>query len=115
MDSAWGIELQSHTLQGPIVQLELASVFPATRSAGGSLGSLSAMLEWMFNVTSMPWAWAQLRNELASGKSVAFHSQPSQSLGDFQSVSRERVLRGTWLATNSGYTECSMVALEYGV
>ena len=69
---------------------------PAMRSASASSGSLSSMLEWMFKVTSMPWAAAQSRNAPGSGKRPVFHSQPSQSLGAFQSVSSDRVLRGTW-------------------
>src|SRR5271163_4283738 len=102
LDSAWEIELQSHTLQFPLVQLDEASAFLAMRSASGSLGSLSSMLEWMFNVTSMPCELAQWKNEVGEGKSDGFHSQPFQSFGAFQSVSSERVLRGTSLATNSG-------------
>ena len=95
MDSAWGMELQSHTLQFPLVQLDEASVCPAMRSACGSLGSLSSMLEWMFNVTSIPWELAQSTKDEGEGKSERFHSQPFQSFGAFQSVSSERVLRGT--------------------
>ena len=102
LDSAWGMELQSHTLQFPLVQLDEARACPAMRSASGSLGSLSSMLEWMFKVTSMPWERAQWRKEDGEGKRERFHSQPFQSFGAFQSVSSERVLSGTWFATNSG-------------
>ena len=102
MDSAWGMELQSHTLQFPFVQLDEARAFPAMRSACASLGSLSSMLEWMFKVTSMPWELRPVEEEVGEGKSDGFHSQPFQSFGAFQSVSSERVLSGTWFATNSG-------------
>src|ERR1700722_1148693 len=97
LDSAWATELQSHTLQVPLVQIEDARSCPAIRSASGSLGSLSSMLEWMFKVTSMPCERAHFKKAVGDGKSDVFHSQPFQSLGAFQSVSSERVLRGTWL------------------
>ena len=41
---------------------------PAMRWAVGSLGSLSAMLEWMFKVTSMPWERAHCRNDTRVGE-----------------------------------------------
>ena len=94
--------LQSQTLQGPAEQLDGASLSPAMRSAVGSLGSLSSMLEWMLRVTSMWWDRAQARNDPGSGKRSVFHSQPFQLLGAFQSVSSERVSRGTWFFTKAG-------------
>ena len=101
-DSAWGTELQSQTLQAPLVHDEDDNVWPATRWAAGSLGSLSSMLEWMFKVTSTPFPAAQCKKAAGSGKKVGFHSQPFQSLGAFQSVSRDSVSRGTWWATKAG-------------
>ena len=56
------------------------------------------MLAWMFNVTWIPCAAAQLRKPAGSGKSDGFHSHPSQSFGDFQLVSTDSVSSGTWLA-----------------
>ena len=78
------------------------SVAPGDVLGGGSFGSLSAMLEWTFKVTSMPWDRAHCRNELGSGNSELFHSHPSQLLGAFQSVSSDSVLRGTWFCWKAG-------------
>src|SRR5579875_2214962 len=102
LDSACGIWLQSQTLHGPLKQFAGPSVPPATLSAAGSRGSLSEMLEWMFSVTWMPCCFAQSRNACGSGNSAGFHSQPSQELGDFQSVSTDRVSSGTWWARKAG-------------
>ncbi len=91
-DSAWGIWLQSHTLQAPLKQVESASALPAMDSAADSCGSLSEMLEWTFRVTLMPWDLAKSRNACGSGKRAGFHSQPSHWFGAFQSVSTERLM-----------------------
>ena len=95
LDSAWETVLQSQARQIPAMQLVLVSVVPATCWAVGSSGSSRAMLEWMFNVTSMPRECAHCKNELGSGNSALSHSHPSQLLGDFQSVSSDSVSSGT--------------------
>ena len=68
---------------------------PGDALAAPSLGSLSSMLECTLSVTSMPRDAPSCKKELAFGKRDLFHSQPFQSLGAFQSVSSERVSRGT--------------------
>src|ERR1700761_9088191 len=97
--------LQSHTLQVPLgvkQELSSASEVPASAWVAASCGSLSAMLAWMFSVTWIPCDAAQARNPCGSGNSAGFHSQPSQSLGDFQLVSTDSVSSGTWLARKAG-------------
>ena len=75
---------------------------PAIACVAASCGSSLAMLACTFKVTSMPWECAHARNEAGSGKSEAFHSQPSQLFGDFQSVSTDRSSSGTLFARNCG-------------
>jgi hypothetical protein len=87
--------LQSHTLQAPLKHELSASEPPASAWVAANWGSLSAMLAWMLSVTWMPCCLAQVRNACGSGNREGFHSQPFQSLGDFQLVSTDRVSRGT--------------------
>ncbi len=85
------------------MQLDVASVDPGDAlRRRAAWGRRSAMLEWMFKVTSMPWDRAHFRKAPGRGTDSVFHSHPSQSLGAFQSVSSDSVLSGHWFFWKAG-------------
>ena len=61
-----------------------------------------AMAGWTLSATSMSCEVAQSVNEVGSGKSEEFHSQPFQVFGLFQSVSTDRSSSETPFASNWG-------------